>query len=255
MSSTHRQGNWVIRYRIALLFTLHLLASVSRAESTATLPIQVLPETDSPNGRYALGWSMHGVSAADWAKLRPPEGLTADVERFEKLLHGSYENIEDYVVLKKTGRPLALLKGIHYWNLAGYTASHRELIVAWSKNSERLLVIDNGKFSWVEIAFVELVEGRAASARPVGETIKQITLTALSRQFRDDQKFLRDKKRLVCYADRAEFLTADRLMIQIQVFHPKTDSDEDSFSYSGKLMLKLWRPDNGPLKLEFESLL
>jgi hypothetical protein len=197
---------------------------------------------------------MHGVSAADWAKLRPTRGLDADGDLFDRLCGEGYDHVENYLVFKKTGHPLAFLKGIHYWELAGYSTSHRELIVAWSKNAERVLVIDDARFSWSEVLLAELEGDQVVSSQLVGDAIKQITLKALSGKFRHNEKFIRDKNRLGFYAEQAKFLTPDRIWMKIQAFHPKTDADEDSFAYAGEVTLKLSRQGGSPISLGIESL-
>jgi hypothetical protein len=102
----------------------------------------VVPETQSPDGRFAIGWGLPKHPEI-WNKARPitkdqAESFIADVGQFE-------EDVENYVVDLHATQVLGKL-GSHYWATAELRPNRHGLDVVWSAASDLVLV--NHTFRW-----------------------------------------------------------------------------------------------------------
>jgi hypothetical protein len=119
----------------------------------------ILPETQSPDGRFAVGWGLPRHPEI-WSKVREAtneqaESLIADVDQFE-------EDVENYVVDVRAMQVLAKL-GSHYWLVAEVRPNRHHLDVVWSAASDLVLV--NHTFQWDCRAFeaVRISEGKTGA--------------------------------------------------------------------------------------------
>lgn len=109
----------------------------------------VLPETQSPDGRFAIGWGFPKHPEI-WNKAREVTQdqagpVVVDVGQFE-------EDVENYIVDLRAAQVLGKL-GSHYWLVAEVRPNRHHLDVVWSAASDLVLV--NHTFRW---------EGRALEA-------------------------------------------------------------------------------------------
>lgn len=116
----------------------------------------VLPETQSPDGRFAVGWGLPKHPEI-WNKARQitkdqAESLLADVGEFE-------EDVENYVVDLRATQVVGKL-GSHYWATTELRPNRHHLDVVWSAASDLVLV--NHTFRWDCRAFeaVRIREGK-----------------------------------------------------------------------------------------------
>jgi hypothetical protein len=119
----------------------------------------VLPETQSPDGRFAVGWGLPKHPEI-WNKARQitkdqAESLIADVGQFE-------EDVENYVVDLRAAQVVAKL-GSHYWATAELRPNRHDLDVVWSAASDLVLV--NHTYRWDCRAFeaVRIREGKTGA--------------------------------------------------------------------------------------------
>lgn len=119
----------------------------------------VLPETQSPDGRFAVAWGLP-KHLEIWNKARESkedqaESLIAEVGEFE-------EDVENYVVDLRATQVLGKL-GSHYWQAAQVRPNRHHLDVVWSAASELVLV--NHTFRWDCRAFeaVRISEGKTGA--------------------------------------------------------------------------------------------
>lgn len=119
----------------------------------------VLPETQSPDGRFAVGWGLPKHPEI-WNKARPitkeqAEAFIADVGQFEV-------DVENYVVDLRATQMLGKL-GSHYWATAELRPNRHDLDVVWSAASDLVLV--NHTYRWDCRAFeaVRISEGKTGA--------------------------------------------------------------------------------------------
>ena len=122
-------------------------------------PFIVLPHTQSPDGRFAIGWGFpkHPEiwKRAAEIKEEEAESFIADVGEFE-------EDVENYVVDLRANRALATLRS-HYWEAGELRPNRHQLDVVWSAASDLVLV--NHTFRWDCRAFeaVRIRDGKAGA--------------------------------------------------------------------------------------------
>jgi hypothetical protein len=116
----------------------------------------ILPETHSPDGRFAVAWGLPKHPEL-WNKVREgtadqAESLITDVGQFE-------EDVENYVVDVHAMQVLGKL-GSHYWEATGARPNRHHLDIVWSAASDLLLV--NNTFRWDCRAFeaVRISDGK-----------------------------------------------------------------------------------------------
>jgi hypothetical protein len=138
----------------------------------------VLSETQSPDGRFAVGWGLPKHPEI-WNKAREikedeAEALIADVGVFE-------EDVENYVVDLHSTKVLGKL-GSHYWATAGLLPNRHGLDIVWSATSD--LVVVNHTFRWDCRAFeaVRISEGKTGARLD----LKKALDAKLRRHFKKD---------------------------------------------------------------------
>lgn len=242
---------------------LLLWSSLARAEPGVAAPLRPIPESDSPNGEYALAWSIRGASASDWSRLQAldsaeakddGQGAAAMSLFFERLAGKGFERIENHVVHKKTGRSLSVLKGFHYWRLAALHPSHPQLILAWAPGSDHLLVMEELSRTWGEVALLEFAEGRVVRSQAVGSLLCKLAVSALAKTLRTAPKRATSPADLRCSAASAAFLAPDRVQLRAYIFKPMTAADQTPFDYEGELAVRILPPAGSALRIELESL-
>jgi hypothetical protein len=142
--------------RFLLIGVCALLGIGGGARLWAADSFIVLPETQSPDGRFAVGWGLpkHPEiwNRARESKEDQAESLIADVGEFE-------EDVENYVVNLRTAQVLGRL-GSHYWATPELRPNRHGLDVVWSAAGDLVLV--NHTFRWDCRAFeaVRISEGK-----------------------------------------------------------------------------------------------
>lgn len=122
-------------------------------------PFIVLRDTQSPDGRFAIGWGFpkHPEiwKRAGEVKQDEAESFITDVGQFE-------EDVENYVVDLRASRALATLRS-HYWEAPELHPNRHSLEVVWSAASDLVLV--NHTYRWDCRAFqaVRISDGKAGA--------------------------------------------------------------------------------------------
>lgn len=140
--------------RFLLIGACALLGLGGGARLWAEESFIVLPETQSPDGRFAVGWGLPKHPEI-WNKARPittdqAESFIVEVGQFE-------EDVENYIVDLRATQVLGKL-GSHYYATAEFRPNRHHLDVVWTAASD--LVVVNHTFRW---------EGRAFEAVRIGE--------------------------------------------------------------------------------------
>ena len=145
--------------RYFLIGACALLGIGGNARLSAEDSFIVLPETQSPDGRFAVGWGLPKHPEI-WNKAREGKedqagALIGDVGDFE-------EDVENYVVDLRATQVVGKL-GSHYWQAAGVRPNRHHLDVVWSVASDLVLV--NHTFRWDCRAFeaVRISDGKIGS--------------------------------------------------------------------------------------------
>jgi hypothetical protein len=145
--------------RFLLIGACAVLGIGSGARLWAEDAFIVLPETQSPDGRFAVGWGLPKHPEI-WNKARPTttdqaESVIADVGQFE-------EDVENYVVDLRATQVLGKL-GSHYWATDELRPNRHGLDVIWSAASDLVLV--NHTYRWDCRAFeaVRISEGKTGA--------------------------------------------------------------------------------------------
>ncbi|HWM23579.1 MAG TPA: hypothetical protein VNP98_02045 [Chthoniobacterales bacterium] len=128
--------------RYVLIGVCALLEIAGGARAWAEDSFIVLPGTQSPNGRFAVGWGLPKHPEI-WNKARESKedqagALITDVGEFE-------EDVENYVVDLRAQQVVGKL-GSHYWLVAEVMPNRHQLDVVWSAASDLVLV--NHTFRW-----------------------------------------------------------------------------------------------------------
>jgi hypothetical protein len=164
--------------RYLLIGTCALLGMSGGARVWAEDSFIVLPRTQSPDGRFAVGWGLPKHPEI-WNKARQmekdqAESLNADVGQFE-------EDVENYVVDLRAMQILGKL-GSHYWEAIELRPNRHGLDVVWSAASD--LVVVNHTFRWDCRAFeaVRISDGKTGARLD----LKKALGAKLRQQFKKD---------------------------------------------------------------------
>lgn len=146
--------------RYLLIGACALLGIGGDARASAESSYIVIPETQSSDGRFAVGWGLPKHPEI-WNKAREGKGdqaeaLIVDVGELE-------EDVENYVVDLRAAQVLGKL-GSHYWKVGELRPNRHHLDVVWSAASDLVLV--NHTFRWDCRAFeaVRISDGKTGSS-------------------------------------------------------------------------------------------
>jgi uncharacterized protein YecT (DUF1311 family) len=163
----------------------------------------VFPDTESPNGRYAVAWGLPKHPEV-WAKVcrfseqRPPgaelpeEDVKEASEVFERVLKVDTDvenyivNVHDEKIIRTLHCPhgLGVSADLHealsmtseYWMTPGFRPNHHDLKVLWSPASD--LVLINHSFRWDCVSFCAVSLGQTSSeldlSKPLGAAVRNL---------------------------------------------------------------------------------
>ena len=161
-----------------LRISLVLLAWTAAAFSTSSAaeperPYLVIPETTSPDGRYAIVWSLPKGPQLDWEKFRAGERGSDYLPDLTKPENA----VADDLVELASGRKLAAVAS-GYWALpGGGPKSHPDdefMEVAWSAQSGWVLVLHRQRSGpgWGSLRAVQLEDGAVLSQLESGDSLE-----------------------------------------------------------------------------------
>lgn len=122
------------------------VASSAPANSEPERPYLVIEETTSPNGEYAVAWTLPKGPQIDWEKFRSGEHGSDSLPDLDN--PQSDIEVEDNLIELKSGRKLATV-GTGYWALPNsdtssdlkFRSAEEFMEVAWSAQSDFVLVL------------------------------------------------------------------------------------------------------------------
>jgi len=161
----------------------------------------VISETTSPNGDYAVAWTLPKGPQIDWEKFRSGERNSDYLPALEN--SKSHTEVEDNLVELKSGRTLAKVAS-GYWALPEGSAGsglkfHPDdefLEVAWSAQSDFVLVLHRLRSGpdWGSLRAVQLKDGAVVSQLESGDDLEAAVRSHLKKFYR--QEYERGKDHL-----------------------------------------------------------
>jgi hypothetical protein len=164
-------------------------------------PYLVIGETTSPNGQYAVAWTLPKGPQIDWEKFRSGERSSDYLPDLDTPKGGI--EVEDNLIELKSGRKLATV-ATGYWALpksdtsSGLKLQSAEqfMEVAWSAQSDFVLVLHRLRSGpeWGSLRAVRLKDGAVVSQLESGEGLEAAVRSHLKKLYR--QEYARGKDHL-----------------------------------------------------------
>jgi hypothetical protein len=161
----------------------------------------VISETTSPNGDYAVAWTLPKGPQIDWEKFRSGERSSDYLPDLDN--HKSDIEVEDNLIELKSGRKLATV-ATGYWALpksgisSGLKLQSAEefMEVAWSAQSDVVLVLHRLRSGpeWGSLRGVQLKDGAIVSQLESGDDLEAAVRSHLKKFYR--QEYERGKDHL-----------------------------------------------------------
>jgi hypothetical protein len=177
------------------------VAPSAPANSEQERPYLVIEETTSPNGQYAVAWTLPKGPQIDWEKFRNGErgsDFLPDLDNPKSDIE-----VEDNLIELKSGRKLATVAA-GYWALPkGDTSSGRTfqsaeefMEVAWSAQSDFVLVLHclRSGPEWGSLRAVQLEGGAVVRQLENGDGLEAAVRSRLKKLYR--QEYERGKDHL-----------------------------------------------------------
>jgi hypothetical protein len=181
------------------LWPLSALSAPLNAEPER--PYLVIGGTTSPNGRYAIAWTLPKGPQIDWEKFRTGERNSDYLPDFGNT-KGPPE-VEDNLVELESGRVLAMVAA-GYWALPEGSAGSGQkfhpddefMEVAWSAQSDFVLVLHRLRSGpdWGSLRAVQLGDGAFVSQLENGDDLEAALRSHLKKLYR--QEYERGKDHL-----------------------------------------------------------
>ena len=164
-------------------------------------PYLVIEETTSPNGQYAVAWTLPKGPQIDWEKFRSGERGSDYLPDLDS--PQSDIEVEDNLIELKSGRKLAAVAS-GYWALpkgdtsSGLTFQSTDefMEVAWSAQSDFVLVLHRLRSGpeWGSLRAVQLKDGAVVSQLESGDGLEAAFRSHLKKLYR--QEYERGKDHL-----------------------------------------------------------
>lgn len=190
-------GENLISLRLALLALWPVLALSAPPNTEPDRPYLVIAETTSPNGRYAIAWTLPKGAQIDWEKFRAGERGSDYLPDFEK----PENQIADDLIELDSGRKLAAVAS-GYWALPEvgsgpkFHPDDEFMEVVWSGQSDCVLVLHRLRSGpdWGSLRAVQLKDGAVVSQLESGDDLEAAVRSHLKKLYR--QEYERGKDHL-----------------------------------------------------------
>jgi hypothetical protein len=197
-----------------------LTGAFSSAQPDASKPTQpflVFPNTESPDGRYAIAWGLprhpdvwSNVCRFQEQHSAGAEATPEDEKQWDQVFKSVTtvaEDVENYVVDVRAGTIIRKLEcprlpgWTHgreaepdYWTVAGQVPNRHDLQVVWSPQSDFVLINHTWRWDCVTFCAVMLSDGRVTSEldlnRPLGNAVRNLVAKSFPRGFQYTKKDL-----------------------------------------------------------------
>ena len=231
----------------SLLAILPWLAAFSTAWGAAPeRPYLVIAGTTSPNGEYAIVWSLPKGPQIEWEEFRAGKRGSDYLPDFTK----PENEIADDLIELESGRKLAAVAS-GYWALPeGGPKSHPDdefMEVAWSAQSNFVFVLHRLRSgpAWGSLRAVELEDGAAVSQLENGDGVEAALRSHLKKLY--PQEYERGKNHLDLRMSDVKSLGGSKFSLSAIA---NLESKNGNRSYRGSIIKFELRPGkNGKLSL------
>jgi uncharacterized protein YecT (DUF1311 family) len=256
-SSRSWTRQWLARLSYIAIFLFAVPCFYAEEESAPKLPVldvdggkaETVAGTGSPDGRYALAWTVRPLRDADpvdWSMLEKDRG------NFKETYSDDEKYFVDILVVDCLhNRSLATLKLTESWSLPGF--GHEALVARWGpadQNGNRFAIVNcDRKWSPQDLILL-YVDGDSVSQRSLLTSLDQVVQEYVARQNKGGHA-PPDRGYTVEYSifglpevgRRIGFSDANTLWLPFGAFISKS---EDAPAYDGVLHLKLSHAPDGP---------
>lgn len=190
------------------VFVVELLtvAPSARANSEPERPYLVIEETTSPNGQYAVAWTLPKGPQIDWEKFRSGERGSDSLPDLDN--PKSDIEVENNLIELKSGRKLATVAA-GYWALpkgdpssgAKLRPDEEFMEVAWSAQSNFVLVLHclGPGPEWGSLRALQLKDGVVVSQLESGDGLEAAVRSHLKKHYRQEYERGKDHLNLSLY--------------------------------------------------------
>ena len=182
-------------------------------------PYLVIEETTSPNGQYAVAWTLPKGPQIDWERFRSGERTSDYLPDLDN--PKSDIEVEDNLIELKSGRKLATVAA-GYWALPkGDTSSGRTfqsaeefMEVAWSAQSDFVLVLHSLRSGpeWGSLRAVQLEDGAVVRLLENGDGLEAAVRSNLKKHYR--QEYERGKDHLNLHISEVKSLGGPKFSLR-----------------------------------------
>lgn len=152
-------------------------------------PYLIMEETTSPDGRYAVAWTLPKEVDMDWDKLRSGDSGREELPDMEEA------EIQNFLIDVKLGKKLAPLNSA-CWSLPARGQSNRAtLSVVWSPGSDFVAVLHKLRFYNCSFEVVQLKGGAVVGALSFLQELENAVSRHLPKTY--PKQYLRDKDVIV----------------------------------------------------------
>jgi hypothetical protein len=186
---------------LAVFFVWPLRVALAAPPSDLERPYLVIEETTSPDGQYAITWTLPKGPQIDWEKFRSGERSSDYLPDLDDPKSGI--EVEDNLIELKSGRKLATV-ATGYWALPKsdtgsglkFHPDDEFMEVAWSAQSEFVLVLHRLRSGpeWGSLRAVRVKEGAVVGQLESGEGLEAAVRAHLKKLYR--QQYERGKDHL-----------------------------------------------------------
>lgn len=220
-------------------------------------PYLVIQETTSPNGQYAVAWTLPKGPQIDWEKFRSGERSSDYLPDLDN--PKSEIEVEDNLIELKFGRKLATV-AVGYWALPKgdtnsslkFQSAEEFMEVAWSAQSDVVLVLHRLRSGpdWGSLRAVQLKDGAVVSQLESGDGLEAAVRSHLKKLYL--QEYERGKDHLNLRISDVKSLGDSKFSLRSVA---NLENKDGNRSYRGSIIkLELRAGKNGKLSLHVLSI-
>jgi hypothetical protein len=144
-----------------------LLLAVAPVEAqTSKRPYVICKGTESPDGRYVVAWSLKKDVGWDWDKLNEEETSFDDMPNMDDVV------VEGRIVNVESGRVVAKFPCDYWVSPSGNRPNRHSLDVAWSPDSQFVVVMHQLRFTAASMDAIRLKEGEVVDQLSFCDTLE-----------------------------------------------------------------------------------
>src|SRR4030095_11733652 len=168
--------------KLLFLGAFALLSVSALSGEEAKRDYLVIEKTASPNGKYAIAWTLPKGPKLDWEKFRSGESGRNNVP-IELYDTERDIEVENHLIELRSGRKLAKL-GSSFWALPdGSHPNHELLEIAWSAKSDFAVVLQHLRFEWGSLEAAHLKDGAVVGQLHFAEELDAALRTRLKKLY------------------------------------------------------------------------